>query len=370
MLGSSAHQYRHRSIACGGLWTYGVLMVSASGAWGQQPAVRAAGEIPNAATCQHCSISFRHIATLGRMEDEVSIMPFSQLAMDSRGRFLVAPIGVNGEVAVFAPGGAFRGTIGRSGQGPGELARIRYLAVTPGDSLLVLDAMMLTLFTPDGDYVRSRRLPNGVQGFRFISLGDGRVLFNNYRQSRPAFGLLDETYAEVRFFGRTIATLDLDSLQYVLALGGDGDVIVAQQNYGYVIEVWDTTGTFKSRLVRKVEWFPSWTREPISRERPGPVVPQEPKPRITGLHFDETGKLWVCATVADPDWKDAREDDYARRFDTIIDVIDLSSRTLYTTQRFDGVISGVLPNGLLYELQQEESGLLRFTVWKPELKTQ
>jgi len=43
--------------------------------------------------------------------------------------------------------------------------------------------------------------------------------------------------------------------------------------------------------------------------------------------LDETGKLWVCATVADPDWKDAREDNYARRFNTIIDVIDPSART-------------------------------------------
>jgi hypothetical protein len=346
-----------------------VLFFAASGATGQEPETRVEREIPPVAACENCTISLRHVATLGRMEDEVSIMRSSKLAMDSHDRFFIAPLGVTGEVAVYDPSGSFAGTIGRSGRGPGELGRVRHVVITPGDSLLVLDAMRLTLFSPTGDFVRGRQLPNGVQGFRYLALDDGRVLFNNYRQSHPALGLLDETYAEVRFFGRTISTRDLDSLQYMLALSPDGDVFAAQVNYGYVIEVWDTTGTFKHRFVRKVDWFPPWSMEPISRERRRPRTPRRYKPRISGLYSDGQGKLWVCITVADPDWEQASEGDYARLVDTIIDVIEMPSGRLYATQRFDGAIGRILPNGFLYGLEEDEPGLLRFSVWRPELET-
>lgn len=365
MSGLRKHFRLLRLDVLGTLCVLALPLVHVSGISAQQPIER---EISGVPSCAACTIGLRHVVSLGRMEDEVSIMPFSRLAMDSQSRYLIAPLAVSGEIAVFDANADFVRTIGRSGQGPGELGNIRYVAVSQGDSVLVMDRTRLTLFTPDGSYVRSRLLPNGVQAFRFFVLDDGRVLVNNYWQSRAAFGLLNQTYDEVRFFGRTITALDMDSLQYQLAIDAAGDIVAAQVNYGYVIEVWDTTGTFKRRYTRDVEWFPPWEMEPIRPERERPSRSREPKPRVTGLHFDVTGRLWVSIVVPDPHWRDAPVGDYGRRLDTVIEVIEWPSGGLHASQRFDSPVT-ILPNGFLCSREELESGLLHCVVWMAELET-
>jgi len=326
-------------------------------------------EIDPRATCPECRIVLHHVASIGRLEDAASIGPASRLAIDHRGRYLLGPTFTMGEVAVYSPSGDLIGSIGRSGRGPGELGTPRYVAATRGDSVVVMDRTALNMFTAGGTFVRGRLLPSGVQSFSFLLLDDGRVLVNNYRPTRPAFGLLDETFAEVRFFGRTIQSMDWDSLQYQLTRGADGNLIAAQVNYGYVLEVWDTTGTLVRRYRRNVEWFPPWTMEPVDESRPS--APRPYQPRITGLHTDGQGRLWVCVTVADPRASEAAEEDYDRRLDTVIEILEMPSGRLYMSQRLDIAVGEPLDNGFLYDREEDrETGLLRFRVWRPEVVSQ
>lgn len=351
-------------IVCTALYSAMVLSATAS-AQQRGPEIH---EIPNEATCRECSITLHPVVTLGRMEDEASIMPSSRLAMDGSGRYLVAPTAATGEIAVFDGNGVFDRTIGRQGSGPGEFeSRIRYVEVTPGDSLVVLEAMKLTMLTPSGEYVRSGQLPDFVQGFRFLMLDDGRVLVNNYRTQNPALCLLDQEFNEVRLFGRTALgrMTGSDSLQYVLA-SRRGEIVVAQMNYGYALEVWDTTGAIKHRISRAVEWFPAWEPEPPQPERPVQSARPAPKPRIAGLHVDGQGRLWVLASIPDPNW-DQGSRDLDRWYDTVIDVIDVQSWQLYASERFDAALSVVSSTGFLYDWREENSGLLRFAVWRPEI---
>lgn len=334
-------------------------------------------DVSSRQTCPGCSIVLRHVVTLGRLEDDASITTFSVVARDSRGRYFVAPTATPGAVAVFSPHGDLIRSIARSGQGPGELGRIRNIAVTPGDSLLVLDGQRLTLFAPQGGFVRTAQLPAGVRSFRFLVLRDGRVVVNNYFPTHPAFVVLSPEFSEIRTWGREIAGGDSDSLQYRLALLTTGEVVAAQANYGYVIEVWDTTGILKHRFRRTVDWFPAWESQPLVHAAPDE---SRPPPRITAVATDALGRVWVCALVADANWVGrARSqggrgdglplvplDDFPRIYDTVIEVLDVSHGRVVVTQRFDEVVK-FLDNGFVYALHSEPSGLIRIAVWRPEI---
>ena len=61
---------------------------------------------------------------------------------------------------LFDSNGKLARTLGRRGEGPGEFRNVAALTVLPGDSLLTFDGSLrrLTLWHPDGGYVRSMRV--------------------------------------------------------------------------------------------------------------------------------------------------------------------------------------------------------------------
>lgn len=73
------------------------------------------------------------------------------MAVDSRGRILVFD-NYASQIKVFSPEGDYEGTIGRRGDGPGELQGAGALWVGPGDTILVssMRAQRFNRFAPDG----------------------------------------------------------------------------------------------------------------------------------------------------------------------------------------------------------------------------
>ena len=123
-----------------------------------------------------CSIALHRVARLGAPHDTVALSERTQFAgQSSRGEFYAAEILPPGTVAVFDSAGRLMSTIGRNGHGPGDLSGPRYAVVTPGDSLLVLDLARLSLFAPNGKFVRTENLPAGLSAFRFAVLPGGKV---------------------------------------------------------------------------------------------------------------------------------------------------------------------------------------------------
>jgi hypothetical protein len=112
--------------------------------------------------------------------------------------------------------------------------------------------------------------------------------------------------------------------------------------------------------------------EPIEPEEPSrPSAPRPYQPRITGLHTDGQGRLWVCVTVADPRASEAAEGDYDRLYDTVIEILEMPSGRLNMSQRLDMAVGEPLENGFLYSREEDpETGLLRFHVWRPEVVSQ
>lgn len=88
--------------------------------------------------------------------------------------------GVNNEIRVFGLDGSHRFTFGRSGEGPGEFARL-YSVVWLDDRLLALDTEQgrISEFTAEGEYLGQRRIRGRMSGGagwpRFWRVGDAEA---------------------------------------------------------------------------------------------------------------------------------------------------------------------------------------------------
>jgi hypothetical protein len=81
------------------------------------------------------------------------------------GRIVAASDGTR-DLRVFASDGSHLASIGGEGEGPGEFSSIRLLGLR-GDSLVLLDRRLrrVSLIHPDGGFVRSFPLPDGVAAY-------------------------------------------------------------------------------------------------------------------------------------------------------------------------------------------------------------
>lgn len=121
----------------------------------------------------------------------------------SDGRFALAHRSRN-EVVWFDSTGARLVASGREGDGPGEFRAISRLFRVPGDSLLVVDGAnaRLSVFGPDGRYLRSSRLDSEAGGaLPAVLLPDRTLLARpgfSFNSSTPG-GLARDTAALPRF---------------------------------------------------------------------------------------------------------------------------------------------------------------------------
>lgn len=143
-------------------------------------------------------VSDSPVVRIGAVGDESSqLFRVSDVTQLANGSIVVANQGTD-EVRVFDGSGGHVRTIGRSGRGPGEFTGVRRVYAIGGDSLLVVDLARVSLFAPEGEFVRSTqevspppdaavRLSNGAFiGLRFAPGQNPMVLGT----SRPRYSLV------------------------------------------------------------------------------------------------------------------------------------------------------------------------------------
>jgi hypothetical protein len=251
----------------------------------------------------------------------------------------------------------------------------------------VYDQERLSLFAPDGRFVRSARIRGGALAFRFAVLSHGKVLLNNYYPTHKSFQLLSTTDSAVTSFGRSIVGQrfpDSDELQFRMVDVGNGEFVAVQQNYSYLVQVWDTTGRLVREFAPSTDWFRPWTRAERLAQGPGST----PFPSVQGAFVDQQSRaLFVTAMVPDPGWRAkaapqpdvirGREvtnwsplplGDYVRAYDTVIDVLDYATGTVRFSQRLDEVVPFVMEGGILFGQREDANGLIVLDVWRLELR--
>jgi hypothetical protein len=252
---------------------------------------------------------------------------WTSVVRDSRGRFYTAATGATGEGTFLAwnADGSFLQSIGRPGQGPGELLGrgLPTLFTGPGDSVFVREGMRWLVFGPEfafgrlfvADGIVGRRgsthvaadgrivstAPSGGDGFWFHVTASGDRAANAFGPIGDAAGGVirrPEERMSAYAGGRTF---------WVAPPPGAPD--------GYVLEEWTLDGEQVRTVRREAPWF-------VSDLEGRPALPL-----VTALHIDDRGLLWTTIVVKDARWRELQpgEDEDAlmtELYDLRYDVLD------------------------------------------------
>lgn len=331
--------------------------------------------------CLPCQIELSLIARLGTADDSTDITSSTTGERFGNG-FIAAPVGDRAQFAIYDSTGLRRYVVGRLGAGPGEFTNIRSVAVLPRGQIAVLDARLTALSGLPPALLVSKALPPGVIARNLLALEDGRVLVNNYGPDRPAFCIFGSNLELVRCFGRQATSRQTagDELQYSFSAARGGRFWAAPHMYRYSLEQWDTAGRQRLQVQLHASWFRPMNPVDDPHESPARV---RPLPRINGVWEDDQARVWVVILVPDAAWHATTAltgrrgegpgngpmsvGEWAKYFDTKIEVFDLAHSAAVASARFPGVMSGLSSDGLLTELHERSDGTLQALILKPSL---
>ncbi len=352
-----------------------VSVILASTIEAQTRSPKEAVTIASTPVCAGCSIVMERKLTIGMTAPGKLLDHETILSVDRRGRFY-APTPSSGTVHVFDSTGRFLRSIGRSGGGPGEFSDPAMILFAQRDTMHVIDIakQRRSVFTPEYGFIAAHVLPTLVVDAAFA----GRyMVLNGMSMSAQHIGdpllLIDSAGRVERTFGAASPIVDPRrpfDMSRMLAPSQSGTFWSAWQNK-YVIERWDTAGTWLLQITRAAAWFKPWIA--LARGAPRAIPPT---PRIIGVQEDNAGRLWVLIPVADANWKPHPASsgtdfakDYEEMFDTIIEVIDYRRRELVLSQRVKQDLHFV-GNGLVQALESELKGSPKFGIWRLGLRNQ
>ena len=259
----------------------------------------------------------------------------------SDGRIVVANGGTK-EIRFYSADGEHLRTVGRQGEGPGEFEELSGPWRMAGDSIVAFDwrGLRLSIFAPEGEFVRSERLetaegvmfpsPLGVTTSRTVLASVGQVFMSGEAQTgvsrdsgsilvygldgalQDTLGVFPGSEAYVKSEGRSMSVRSLAfgrSFQTEL----QGDRLYAGATDRYEVGVWRTDGTLE-RLIRRAHTPVAVTPEHVGayKEEQLAALEDAPESRLAStraileempypqtfpafrtLEVDEEGNLWV-----------------------------------------------------------------------------
>ena len=255
----------------------------------QQPTT-VSGEV----TCAECVITLDTIATIGGWEDAGLhvITPFSQVAVDRRGRILVTHLSYP-EISVFSPAGEYLGTVGRGGTADGEYEAIAHVNVG-GRYIHVFEFQRgRTVLDHDFEVVRTDRSIPQVLSSVVTDTDEVAVALHVPTGTGVAHQrlVLDMMGRTVSFGGADPVRRGPQMQRFVVA--GDDEAFWAVRQQANRIVRWDLEPSPAVVRVfdRTVEEF----------ERDNPAEQSWPRSLNVGAMLDENG-LWIAWQTPDADW--------------------------------------------------------------------
>ena len=356
---------RHKSIASG--W----LPIVACCAIGTH---LASEQLPGPCTPNTCEIVLSKLASLSD-KGYPGILPTSavHVVQDGSGRFLL-PSSELDQIIVFDPTGAIRALIGERGQGSAQFLMITSLLPTADGSFLVYDTRKRTITTLAPNLKVQSTVPFRLRP-TLVHEG-GRFIVAQQIPTRELVGqpihLVDADGTVLRSFGAETATYRLDEplLHERLVASTPSGLIWAAAPGRYRLEQWDPlSGKRLADIAVPSKWFSESKNFRDERFRPAPI--------IVALWASER-ELWVLVRDADARWRPPNQPnverqfeigEYQRTYDWVLEVIDVSSKQLIATKRFDHALWGRSPSPLLVSPVIGGDGKqTELTVWTPEVK--
>jgi hypothetical protein len=294
------------------------------------PVLASCGEVPADSALDPESIprlTVEEEVRLGVAEgEEAQVFGRVGLAAVTEGGELWLFDGLPPRIHRFSLDGTALGTVGRPGEGPGELSEVRGMLATKGGGVAVLDAGLgrLTRFDGDGSLLESSPVPEGAYGgpigedlegnlylrARDLSDPDRRLWETPFVWLRMSEDLsvveripappVDQTLGAGIVFPTIHGTVAPNLTRTLHVLGGTGEVIWAS-NRQYVLlqggpdpAAADTFAVVAARPVLKTDGERRELEALIRASSTSAVSSLPPeKPILEGLSVDQNGRLWV-----------------------------------------------------------------------------
>ena len=268
--------------------------------------------VPEVSACEGC-IEFRREVRLGAEGGDpgllVGVAGMLSVARDTGDRYWV---GQADQIAVFESNGTFAATVGRSGQGPLEFARVRAFSVDDRNRVHVVDNgnRRISVIEQDFSLGGETTFPAVIEEIVAFRDGNGETsagyIFQSWMPSPERIGLplhllegdeVTSSFGVVAEAATAPTPLDLVTARRALAVDPAGTVYSAELAH-YVVEAWTEAG---SRLGR-MEGPPL---DDGLRGEPGPwTLDNPPEHSLRDISFDAEGRLWVILVYRRPDWRD------------------------------------------------------------------
>ena len=308
--------------------------------------------------CTTCQLRVSHLLRMGDVDGPGSLADAVRtVAVDRFGNYYVVEYVENWQILVFDAAGRHLRTVGRSGQGPGEYRRIDQLAIH-GDTLFVIDPgnRRITKTTLEGVPLQHIDI-QAANVFRVAQISPRDLLMAAVIPTRERAGLplhvVDLETGAIRSFGdenpvyRPAGPPHLN--MRVISLSTSGQVWSARRT-AYELELWNAG--HESRvlgLFRDVEWFKPHLERPVGTADPPPAWLSDIKEldaqtlaALIVVPVDNYTEVLGPKRLID----DFLQHDYSRLrelFDTVIEIIDVSTRTVIKSERVDQYLDGFIP---------------------------
>jgi hypothetical protein len=333
--------------------------------------------IRGAATCAECTIERYLLATIHDSAFQGgALLEVSEVFVTRDTTFFVlSDLGLTSELFKADRTGRIVSRVGRTGGGPGEFTKPRFVMETPS-SYLVLDVRLnrVTHLAKSDLALQGTReiLALGpIIGSFPVAFDDGSFVIESISDlgdaARKPLHIFSAEGERLRSFGIGDSTRK----DRILAPGGpvlsrDGGLWLAEYNR-YRVEKWDRDGNLVDVIERETEWFPWPAPEPAAGQRFA---------TLGGVGQDEDGLLWTHIAMrprierrlpdggtrlgVDPDPSHA---------ETIIEVFDPARRTLLASTRMAGWASYAAAGGFYQvEYDASPSGEPLIRVWAYRLR--
>jgi len=315
-----------------------------------------------AEACPTCRITERVVATLGRPNDSVQVTYWSRVVRLGGRRYLVGPVSVPGQLAIYQSDGTLERVIALEGSGPADhQTHVGPMFESWSGGAVVVDRKngRLTLIDTLG---RTSTYAN-LRGSLFFgaSLPDGRLVINAESPPGDPLGrplhVIDRTHV-VRSFGPAAGRLGPISEPAVRLItpSRDGRLWVSPNNV-YELSLIDSLGRAATTLTRP---FPT---APVGASG-------ELRQFVSSIREDSTGRVWVLLARRDraPDAKAHQRVTtealraLAASLTSSLDIVDPKRGVVLYSQPLDGPPRQLIGDGLTYSHREEANGAMHIDV--------
>ncbi len=345
------------------------------------------------AECAACAIELTPLVSLGSESDSVLLTRTPVIARDSRGR-TIAAVRDNGfePVIVYRADGTIERTLGRHGSGPGEHERVEAIAVTEGDSVVLAHSYRrVSVFAPDGRYVRGGTLPSAPRAILYATNGD--LIINASLAAGENAALPLHVVGADGMLLRSFGTEDIfggGTSERTLAPRLDGQWFWLSESGQYRLERSDTLGRVSRVVTVATPWWyvfnstaevqaffdslPAPDEIPSGAEKRPRRLRYRPPFRIASVVPDAAGKLWVAHHTHVDNWEvleaeydrsssDVRLADEmnGRMYRTVLDVIDPEQGVLIARRIIPGY-GWIANDGTFIHVRYRDDGIVALDI--------